>query len=301
MRGGLLFAAPCKINLHLAVFDRRADSFHDLESLFQALSFGDELWFESLKERSVCELRMDGSVPPEQNSIVKAVTLFRSVTGFDGGLRITVDKRIPMGAGLGGGSSDAAATLAALDSIAGTALPKAALHDMACRLGSDVPFFLSAATALVGGRGDRIRPVRGPADLSVVLVNPGFHSDTAAAFRVLDRAREGGLVPPCSPLGESVLLDALGSHPGGWPFFNDFLPAFLALLPEEEASAYRGMLADLRRRGADFAGLSGSGSTCFGVFADPKAAERAVSPLSEAWNRVHLTFPLARPVDAVVQ
>lgn len=301
MRGGLFIAAPCKINLHLAVFDRRADGFHDLESLFQALSFGDELWFESLKERSVCELRMDGSVPPEQNSIVKAVDLFRSITGFDGGLRITVDKRIPMGAGLGGGSSDAAAALVALDSLAGTALPKATLHDMACRLGSDVPFFLSAATALVAGRGDRIRPVCGPTDFSVVLVNPGFHSDTSKAFSILDCAREAGLVPPCSPLGESVLLDALGFHPSRWPFFNDFLPAFQALLPREEVSSYEGMLMDLRRWGADFAGLSGSGATCFGVFADQRVAELAVPPLSEAWNRVHLTFPLARPADAVVQ
>lgn len=302
MRDGIRVAAPCKINFHLCVMDRRNDGFHNLESVFQALSFGDELRFESLKDRFVCDLRMPGSVPPEQNIVQKAVTLFREQTRFDRGLRITVEKRIPLGAGLGGGSSNGAATLWALDKMAGTELPERVLRGMAEKLGSDVPFFLSGATAFVGGRGEIVEPLDlsfGP--LWVVLVNPAIHSDTKRAFSLLDASREGKRKPASLPLGKDTLEKALREKPSRWPFFNDFLPVLVQFSEEAVSGLYRRCLEDLRSIGADFVSLSGSGSTCFGVFDDQKRAEGAVTKLSETWNFVRLTFPLARKGFTVVE
>lgn len=293
MRDGIVVAAPCKINLHLRILGRRADGFHELESVFQALSVADELRFESLKERSVCDLRMDGHVPPERNIVFKAISAFRSHTGYDAGLRVTVKKRIPMGAGLGGGSSDAAATLLALDLLAGTGLDRGSLHTLAAGLGSDVPFFLDGGTAIVSGRGEVVRPVEGRSDYVVVLVNPAFPSDTARAFRLLDEARASGRDAEKALLGEAALEQALGNTPDLWPFVNDFLPV-LSRASANEAEAYTGMLADLRSWGAEFVSLSGSGSTCFGVFTNRSLAEKAVLSLSQAWKVVQIALPLAR-------
>ncbi len=301
MLDGIRVAAPCKINLHLRVLDRRDDSFHDLESVFQALSIGDELRFASLKERSICELRMAGSVPLEQNSVFKAVALFRAVTGFDGGLRVDVRKRIPLGSGLGGGSSDAAAALLALDALARTRLDRAVLLRMAAELGSDVPFFLRAGTAFVQGRGERVRDLPTPPGLRVVLVNPGLHSDTREAFRLLDAARAQHAVPAVEPLGEAAVVAGLAKNAAEWPFGNDFLPVLLRFAPPRAAEAYRRILTGLSAAGADFVSLTGSGSTCFGVFHDQETAQKAVLKLSGDWDYVHLTFPLARAADRVVQ
>ncbi len=300
MRDGIVVAAPCKINLHLRVLDRRADGFHELESVFQALSFGDELRFESLKERSVCDLRMEGPVPPERNIVFKAIAAFRFLTAYDGGLRVTVDKRTPMGAGLGGGSSDAAAALMALDALAGTALDRAALQGLAAGLGSDVPFFLDGGTAMVFGRGERVVPADGRTDYAVVLVNPGFPSETARAFRLLDAVRSDSGAVARAPLGSAELEKALAGRPADWPFANDFLPV-LSRASDREADAYRRMLADLRGCGAEFADLSGSGSTCFGVFSDRSAAEKAVFSLSPVWKFVQIALPLARTGFTVLQ
>lgn len=300
MRDGIIVAAPCKINLHLRVLGRRADGFHELESVFQALSLADELKFESLKESSVCDLRMEGQVPPERNIVFKAISAFRSHTGYDGGLRVTVTKHIPMGAGLGGGSSDAAATLRALDMLAGTALDQSALFTLAAGLGSDVPFFLKGGTAIVSGRGEIVRPVACFRNYAVVLVNPGFPSDTGRAFRLLDEARSSGSDAEREILGEAVLERALAGDPDDWPFVNDFLPV-LTKASGMETEAYTAMLADLRSCGAEFVSLSGSGSTCFGVFLSHSTAEKAASSLSRAWKVVQIALPLARNGFAVLE
>jgi len=289
MRDGIVVAAPCKINTHLRVFDRRADGFHDIESVFQALSYGDELRLESLKERFACDVRMDGPVPPERNIVYKAVSVFRKATGFDGGLRISIEKRVPFGAGLGGGSSDAAAAILALDRLAGSALPLQAMEAIASELGSDVPFFLRGGTAFVSGRGESVRPIEARLDYSVVLVNPGFPSDTAAAYRMLDAERAAGTVHAYPELPPDRAAVSVLLAPSAWPFFNDFLPVLSHASP-----AYDEILSDLRKLGARFAGLSGSGSTCFGIFDDHPAAETAEKELAERWPFVKLAVPLAR-------
>jgi 4-diphosphocytidyl-2-C-methyl-D-erythritol kinase len=303
--------APCKINLHLSVGERRADGYHELQSIFQALDFGDSLFFEFLEDRGRCDILIDPppgagfELLPEENIVFKAVSLFRRHTGFDQGLRICLEKRIPLGGGLGGGSSDAATALAALDLLAGTGLGLAELRALALDLGSDVPFFLaeppsggggasragSGGAAWVSGRGEQILPLESP-PWPVVLVNPGFPSPTGEAFRRLDLwwARRGP-GPEDAP-GQGELIGALAGDPAAWPYRNDFLPALCG--GEGEDSVYGRILSVLRGGGAGFAGLSGAGSTCFGVFNDRGGAERAAKLLANEGFLVYVTFFLAR-------
>jgi 4-diphosphocytidyl-2-C-methyl-D-erythritol kinase len=301
----LTLEAPCKINLHLRVKGLRADGYHGLESVFLALAWGDTLRFDAAKGPGACELIRNCLLPPgelsfpvEQDLAYRAAVLFRERTGFDRALRIELDKRIPLGAGLGGGSSDAATVLLALDRLAGTGLSRAVLGALAASLGSDVPFFLSPGAALVYGRGEELIPLETPRNIRVVLVNPGFPSDTAGAFRLLDREGRGREGPDISP---ESLIRALPGHPASWPYKNDFLSLFLEKGAAGEAEAYWRVLGSFKTLGAEFVGLSGSGSTCFGIFTRGDAADRAVKIMSEEWNFVKITFPLARSGNAVLQ
>jgi 4-diphosphocytidyl-2-C-methyl-D-erythritol kinase len=270
-----------------------------------------------------------------ENIISRAVSLFRERTGFNQGLKVTVEKRIPFGGGLGGGSSDAGAALLALNRLAADngLLRGAELAEMGASLGSDVPFFLHRAfaptpAAWVTGRGEQIQPLELPEsvlNLAFVLVNPGFPSDTAEAYRLLDEMRlsserphtedtefhggHGGknlrfpyilnhltqkapketqnfqtatLCPPCPPCLREMPY---------WPFTNDFLPV---LAGSDKGIAYQRIITELRELGAEFAGISGSGSTCFGVFSGHDPAESARKALLERWPFVIISFLLAR-------
>jgi len=281
--------APAKVNLHLAVFDKRPDGFHNLESIFLAVDFGDTLHFELISGEKTLKLTMKGSfsadfdLPVEKNIIFRALSLFREKTGFDHGLKISVEKRIPFGGGLGGGSSDAAATLLALNKLAGFPLSREQLLETAAALGSDVPFFIyETAAARVTGRGECIEPLEAP-HLFFVLVNPGFPSDTAAAFRLFDEWVAD--TQRIESLARGEISRFLNMAPETWPFYNDFLPVF----KEPEKSVYNGIISKLRELGAEFAGLSGAGSTCFGVFTESELAEKAAAVLRvtpSAWSFV---------------
>jgi 4-diphosphocytidyl-2-C-methyl-D-erythritol kinase len=312
--------------LHLRVKERRSDAYHELESVFLALALGDTLHFELGDAGRPDELvtedrrprpsgRKTGGgfeeIPGPDNIVLKAAALFRARTGFDRALRIRLEKRVPLGAGLGGGSSDGAATLAALNGLAERAghprlLDGAELGKAAAELGSDAPFFLGVLTAggrnaaWVTGRGEHIRPIEGPADCAVLLANPGFPSNTAEAYRLLDLRRAGrGLEQgPETGLSAGSLIAALREPPSRWPYGNDFLELFLAE-KGARAAAYGSVLEGLRNGGADFCGLTGSGSTCFGIFTEKGAAEKAAETLRSGGytpeNGIFtvLTFPLA--------
>jgi 4-diphosphocytidyl-2-C-methyl-D-erythritol kinase len=316
--------APCKINLHLRVKERRPDGYHELESVFLALAMGDTLHFELGEAGEADELTAEDGrptgrkgaegfeeIPGPDNIVLKAVALFRAKTGFDRGLRIRLEKRVPLGAGLGGGSSDGAATLAALNGLAKQAghprlLDGAELEKAAAELGSDAPFFLGLLTAggggaaWVTGRGEHIRAIEGPQDCTVLLANPGFPSNTAEAYRLLDlrRAGRGSGNGPGTGLSGQDLIAALRGPPSRWPYGNDFLELFLAE-KGARAAAYRSILEGLRSGGADFCGLTGSGSTCFGIFTEEGAAKKAAEALQggghapESGVFTILTFPLA--------
>jgi 4-diphosphocytidyl-2-C-methyl-D-erythritol kinase len=285
--------APGKINLHLRVRGKRPDGFHDLETIFLALQFGDTLRFHLGDEPGPLQIRGLEGLAVEENTIYRAQALFREATGFDRGLVVDLEKRIPLGGGLGGGSSDGAAALRALNELSGAALPDSRLAELAAELGSDVPFFLSGGAAWAGGRGDRIRPLPPPPDFPVLLVNPGFPSETAGAYRFLDAARESPAVFFTGPerdegLDSGALIAALAGDPRDWPFCNDFLP----VLDAGTGGVYGEILRRLKGLGAVFCSLSGAGSTCFGVFSARETAEKAAEILSKEQPFVRLTFPL---------
>ncbi|WP_010262266.1 4-(cytidine 5'-diphospho)-2-C-methyl-D-erythritol kinase [Treponema primitia] len=319
MRTALSIEAPCKINLHLRVKGRRSDGFHELESIFLALAFGDTLHFELGDAGGADEFlvedkrpRLDEEIPREDNIVLKALDLFRVRSGFDQSLRIRLEKRIPLGAGLGGGSSDGASTLLALNELAGTPFDRTGLLQAAAELGSDVPFFLQGGAAYVTGRGEHIRPIAGPPEFEVVLVNPGFPSNTAKAFRLLDAHRAaifGEKLQGQAEFSEQSLVDALKGPPSRWPYENDFLELFLAEdCPDSSPAkdAYRAILGGFQNQGADFCGLTGSGSTCFGIFTQGGTAEKAVKSfrtdksVSGSGVFTLLTFPLARLPNRVL-
>jgi len=281
--------APAKVNLHLAVLDRRSDGFHNLQSIFLTVDFGDILHFEPIDGKNAFELSMVGfgkgtgniSVPLQDNIIFKALSLFREKTGFNQGLGIKAEKRIPFGSGLGGGSSDAASTLLTLNKIAGNILRRDELLEMAASLGSDVPFFIhETGAALVTGRGECITPIEAPGWF-FVLVYPGFPSSTAEAFRLLDKSRAGKLNNDFTSFPvTSVNLRDLCESNFSPIFFNDFLDVF----EEKEKTVYNKIISRLRELGADYASLSGSGSACFGIFKQKSHAEKAAEFLRSEWS-----------------
>jgi 4-diphosphocytidyl-2-C-methyl-D-erythritol kinase len=294
--------ARCKINLHLEVKDRRPDGYHNLESIFLPLEWGDILSFNVLDQPLVCDLQVfwnvphrnyrenSGDIPPEKNLVYKAVSLFRKRTGWNKGLRIALEKRVPIGSGLGGGSGDAAVTLCTLDDLARTRLSFDALCEMAAELGGDVPFFLYKTPAYVSGKGERIRKIACPWDFWVLLTIPDFESKTVSAFHLLDKEREYDGRFSCineskSSLTEKDLIEGLRDHPSKWRYYNDFLSLFLR---EEHKKEYSAIFEALKNGGADFLGLSGSGSSCFGIFSYKQAAEYTGNLLIDDKNFVQI-------------
>ncbi|MDR0410777.1 MAG: 4-(cytidine 5'-diphospho)-2-C-methyl-D-erythritol kinase [Treponema sp.] len=257
--------AHCKLNLHLRVKGKRPDGFHDIESVFIPLAFGDKLTFE-LDGEGV-DVTVDWKVshdpiPIAENLVFRATELFRERTGWDGGVRISVEKWIPTGAGLGGGSADAAAVLRTLNMMTHAGLPLVALIDLAIELGSDVPFFLYGTPAFITGRGERVSPIRLRRELFASIIYPGFGIGTGGAFHRLDAKREVmGTDGQSIPNGEREVIKMFEKPLSEWRFLNDFLPV---LLKGEHTSAYQAMLTVLKA--ADFCGLSGSGSCCFGIW-----------------------------------
>ncbi len=267
------------------------DGFHGIISIFQAISLADEIIVRSLKQQEHIEIKGTFDCPPEKTTFYKAAMAFREATGEKGGLSVTVDKVIPAGAGLGGGSSDAAAFLHAVNALFETGLSETALLELGAKVGSDVPFFIRGGTALVTGRGDLVEKMETRVDYACVVVYPGFAVRTREAFDLLDRERpEPSLENDIPPRG---LMEAYRESITDWPFANSFERHIARAHPE---IGY--WIGKLKESGADFARMSGSGSALFGIFMDRAKALKAVRELSlqaGAGFLVASAFPLARP------
>jgi 4-diphosphocytidyl-2C-methyl-D-erythritol kinase len=273
---GVGISAPAKVNLALHVMEKDADTdFHEIETLFQAVGLADEIRIEV--SGSGLELEVEGMDvgPTEENLVWQAARSFIAEVGVDCGLRIDLTKRIPAGAGLGGGSSDAAATLRALNALFGDPIPTRRLSEMAADLGSDVPFFLAASPFAVGrGRGDRLTPLEPLPPAWILVAVPDVHVSTARAYGVLDRAREEA--PPDARSEE--LDDTLGFS---WERIEEMAcNDFEGVVADEhgEIARVRELLAG---KGARLVLLSGSGSAVFAVYEDRHAAEGAADRLRE--------------------
>lgn len=279
--------APAKINIHLRVYGRRADGYHGILSIFQAVSLSDAIVIRSLKEPDLLEIGGELGCPVQSSTVYKAALVYREMTGSRTGLAISVEKRVPIGAGLGGGSSDAAATLAGLELLLGGGLRREELSSAAAGIGSDVPFFLEGGAAIVSGRGEELRSIPARTDYSLVIVYPGVSVSTAEAYGLLDRDRPDDSSEP-DPRADELERRYLGPL-ADWDFANSFEPVI--------GRVHRG-IADARdellRLGASFAAMSGSGSAVFGAFRDWEMARLARDSMGEGGRKAFLAAPLAR-------
>jgi 4-diphosphocytidyl-2-C-methyl-D-erythritol kinase len=246
--------AFAKLNLALRVLYKRPDGFHELRSIFQTISLADEIGIDFRKSRRT-EIRMAGTVDIPDNLVVRAARLCLDEMKIAASIDFELDKRIPMGAGLGGGSSNAAAVLLALPWLAGKPIPTERLLSLAAQLGSDVPFFLLGGTAAVLGRGEELYPLIDLRRRFVLVVSPDIHVSTPDAYRALS-AR-------LSP--ESVQPKMLEFQTGLWqiepPAVNDFESVVFDQHPELKKIRDR-----LLRAGATSALMTGSGSSLFAIF-----------------------------------
>ncbi|MEX2048388.1 MAG: 4-(cytidine 5'-diphospho)-2-C-methyl-D-erythritol kinase [Gemmatimonadota bacterium] len=282
-------AAPAKVNLSLRILGARPDGFHDIDTLFQAIDLADEVSVELAGSGVHLEVHGADLGPVEENLAYRAAVRARSETGFESGLRVALTKRIPVGAGLGGGSSDAAAVLACVGALAGIDRGDPRLHRIASDLGSDVAFFLGSAALTRGtGRGELLEPLAPLPAADLVLVSPPVHVSSGGAYRALAEARrEGHAAPPAAGADafapDALAADAFNAHaftaPTSWREVavaaqNDFETVISARHPEIARA-----LRALREAGAELAVMTGSGSTSFGLFPDRDTAETAAAEL----------------------
>lgn len=257
--------APAKINLGLAILGKRLDGFHDICSIFQTVDLCDELDVSDSGTGLFCD--RPGLSTGQDNLVLRAERAFREATGFMHPVRFDLRKRIPMGAGLGGGSADAAAALRGMCRMPDAPeVSRGTLCEIAATLGSDVPFLLSPGMAVVEGRGERVTRVDLPFDFTYVLVYPGFGIPTGWAY---------GQIRAYSP-PDSSYLEAVRHLRVGTLDRETFLAALsndfeAAVFPDHPVLGQ--IKRDLVAKGAAAAFLTGSGSTMVGVF-DTEAAAR---------------------------
>jgi len=265
---GLCVRAFAKINVTLKVLGRRPDGYHDLRTVLQSIALHDRLSFCARSGPLVIECSHP-DVPTDRTNLVwRAAALVWRAAGRSGpmhGLGVRIDKRIPLQAGLGGGSADAAATLRALSRLWCPTLTAGQLAAIAARLGADVPFFLAGGTALGVDRGDRVFRLADARPAWIVLAKPDFGVSTPDAYRWFDEQpanarRRAGRERVQGPYGE-----------GG----NDLQGPVVRRHPRIAA-----LIRGLKRSGAFWAAMSGSGSACFGMFENVEAARAAADGLT---------------------
>ncbi len=306
-RAAVAVSAPAKVNFILRVGPKEADGYHRVFSIVQQISLSDRLRV-TWRRRGIRLTCRGVPVPAGRNNlVVQAAERLRRAARVTAGANIELAKRIPVGAGLGGGSSDAAAAALALNRLWGTGWSRKQLSAVLARLGSDVALFLTHPLAVVEGKGERVRPILdGPAGVPwwVVVIYPGVVSSTARAYRLLDRSRNERehrahrkrRFPPQFPLTpherEIIIHRFLRTirRPSQRPWLvNDFEPVMTAVFPVVREAGWR-----LARAGAAGVRLSGSGSAVFGLFPSVRRARAAAVAVRRA--RPHWGVWVARPL-----
>ncbi|MDH3214309.1 MAG: 4-(cytidine 5'-diphospho)-2-C-methyl-D-erythritol kinase [Myxococcales bacterium] len=281
-------AAHAKANLFLRVLSRETTGFHTLETLFTLLELHDELTVERIPHG--VELAVEGAEtgPAEENLAYRAATMVLEATGRRFGVRMALRKHIPVGAGLGGGSSDAAATLHAINALAANRVPRHEVLQLAARLGSDVAFFAGGAPmALAWGRGERMFRLAPPRAAPALVVLPAFGVETAKAYTLLDQGRDWA-----TPRGAVLLeLDAFATWGGiGRLGGNDFEVPVFGKEPE-----LRQLFERLCATHPLLARLSGSGSALIAVYKSERDRDGAALELAGGTRRIIPTMTRAAP------
>jgi len=259
--------AHAKVNLFLEVTGKRPDGFHEIETVFAQVSLADHLAF-TLTNSPEIDLKSTGLPVPqgEENIVHKAAELLRERCAVDKGVKIELEKKIPAGSGLGGGSSDAAATLKALNALWNLALYEKELHNLALELGSDVPFFLFGGAALGRGRGEILAPIKCKRQLYLVLLFPHIESPTRAVYEAFDRDMSARRLRSSRPIYKALEngdIERLRSS-----MFNRLKNPALRLYPR-----LRSFERKVKRVVKRPLGFSGSGSTFFILCDDASEAK----------------------------
>jgi len=282
----LTVSAPAKVNLYLAVGSRRPDGYHHVDTVLQTVSLSDRVFIEPSDSLELVVTGRELDVPAQENLAWKAAEAMAAELGVAPGVRITLEKRIPAGGGLGGGSSDAAAVLAGTAALWDASIGEDALMRIAARLGADVAFFLTGGTAYFTGRGDRLVRRLPTVEMPLVLIKPAPPIETRAAYAEFDRS-------PAQPgPGVSGIADACRSNDPvrvARSLFNNMTPAAERLVPEVSdalalCDASRAVLGAL---------VAGSGSSVFGICDDDGAAESVAAEARERgwWAQPAATTP----------
>lgn len=279
MTPAISFKTPAKVNLGLHILNKREDGFHELETLFQMVNWCDEIKIECLSRGLELVCNQPDIPTDDGNLVIKAAHLLQ--TRFPDrckGARIHLNKNIPHGAGLGGGSGNAAGVLLALNFLWGLKIKREDLISMASELGSDVPFFLFSPCAIGRGRGEILEPVESSVRFYILMVYPGFAVSTASVYGNLKlklTKRENNI----SILKNFLLQSEFAQLGATWS--NDLEPVVF-----QEHPGLSGIKKEMLALGAKGALLSGSGSTVFGIFDNPEIASNAYSHLESGEFRL---------------
>ncbi len=258
----LTWPAPAKLNLLLNIIGRRDDGYHLLQTLFQLLDLEDQLWFEPRVDSRIVRVEGHSDIPPGEDLVVRAAEALRSRFSLSYGLNVKVKKNVPLGGGLGGGSSDAATTLVALNCLWQLSLSEAALAEIGVGLGADVPVFVRGHSAWGEGIGDELEPVELP-DRTYVILHPGCTISTAEVFGDSELTRQG------RPLTIRGSLDG--------PGVNACENVVRRRYPEvARALDWLGQFGD--------ASLTGTGSCVFAAVSDKARAGEILKTVPDGWT-----------------
>lgn len=283
--------APAKINFYLNVLGKRKDNYHEIESIVQSIGVYDILRFEKIK-KGISVVCSNFHLPGEKDNLVyKAAELFFDFTGLPPGIKITLQKKIPMGAGLGGGSTDAATTLLALNMLFDAKIPLPTLVNLSSQLGTDVPFCLIRGTALLRGKGEKVYSLPSIKEGWLVLVYPNIHVSTSWAYsQVRDRLTERKLN---NKLSLKDLIKRIKSKQ--IQGVKELLYNKLEEVVIEKFPLIGEIKKEFKKRGIADVLMSGSGSTVFAVVESEKDAKRLAS-FMQGKGKVYLTQPTEEKV-----
>ncbi len=276
--------APAKINLYLDVLKKRDDGYHEIESLMQAIDICDEITLE--KSDRISLLCDDPKLPSDENNIAfKAAIRMKEHYNFPG-ISINLKKSIPYGAGLGGGSSDAASVIRGFCALYSLNPRRDELIELAASIGSDVPFFLTGGQAIATGRGEKLRAISLPLNYQILVISPRKVLSTAEVYKKIriSLTQRNHSILLLSNIDESTFIRALGS------FKNDLEDVAVEMAPE------LGMIKKtLSMSGADFHSMSGSGSSFYALYFNPNKIVDELEGLKSLGHRVYFTRPITLP------
>jgi|TARA_Y100000310_G_scaffold93932_1_gene91530 4-diphosphocytidyl-2-C-methyl-D-erythritol kinase len=279
----MLLNSHAKINLYLKIGKKLKSGYHNIQSVMQLIQLHDNISFERLNEDLITVQSNNPDLESKGNLAYKAASLLKDRFKVKEGVKIILEKNIPMSAGLGGGSSNAANTLVMLNKLWDLKLTQKKLISFGAQIGSDVPFFIVGKTALVEGIGDRIKPLRKSISMNIVLVNPGIKVSTSWAYKQFDKNK------PKEKNKKNVkeLINAINKKDikkMSENVYNDFSPII-----EKKFKIVREIKTNFRKEGALNSMISGSGPTVFGLYDSIYPAREAYFKLKDMYPFVYLT------------